>query len=148
MIDIADVEILRMAVKNGNNSFDLTGDGVADAADIKFFAESPTLLNSWIGDSNGDGVFSSADFVVVFQAGEYEDTAVMNSVWQTGDWNGDGDFSSSDFVFAFQGGGYELGPRNAVSAVPEPSGAALAFLGIASLMGMDRQRAHRRARRS
>ena len=58
------------------------------------------------GDSNRDGVFSSSDFVHVFQVGEYEDLLNGNSTFDEGDWNGDGDFNSSDFVFAFQQGNY------------------------------------------
>ena len=56
------------------------------------------------GDSNGDGVFNSSDLVLVFQAGEYEDTIVGNSTFEEGDWNGDGDFDSSDLVFVFRQG--------------------------------------------
>ena len=58
------------------------------------------------GDSNHDGIFDSGDFVVVFQAGEYEDGIDGNSTFEEGDWNGDGDFSSADFVFVFQIGNY------------------------------------------
>jgi hypothetical protein len=143
VINVADIEILRTAVQNGNNSFDLTGDNVANSDDIKFFAESPTLLNSWIGDSNGDGEFNSADFVAVFVAGQYEDGVPTNSTWGTGDWNGDGEFDSSDFVFAFIGGGYEMGARPAINAVPEPAGLALSLLSLVGLIGMRRQRTAR-----
>ncbi|MFC1757192.1 CotH kinase family protein [Planctomycetota bacterium] len=59
-----------------------------------------------IGDSNGDGIFDSSDFVAVFIAGEYEDDVENNSTFEEGDWNGDGDFDSSDFVLAFQAGTY------------------------------------------
>ncbi len=54
------------------------------------------------GDTNRDGVFNSTDLIFAFQAGEYEDNRVDNSVWADGDWNGDGEFDSSDIVFAFQ----------------------------------------------
>ena len=59
------------------------------------------------GDANGDGLFTSADMVQVFQTGEYEDNIVGNSTFAEGDWNGDGDFTSSDMVMAFQTGRYE-----------------------------------------
>ncbi|MCA9217165.1 MAG: tandem-95 repeat protein, partial [Planctomycetales bacterium] len=65
------------------------------------------------GDSNGDGRFDSSDFVLVFQAAEYEDGIPLNSTFEEGDWNGDGDFNSQDFVFAFQNGNY----RRDVAAV-------------------------------
>ncbi|MFC1759753.1 FG-GAP repeat domain-containing protein [Planctomycetota bacterium] len=58
------------------------------------------------GDSNGDGIFNSSDFVHVFQAGEYEDQLNDNSTFEEGDWNGDSEFNSSDFVFVFQRGNY------------------------------------------
>jgi hypothetical protein len=88
------------------------------------------VLKTWMGDSNLDGVFTSADFVQVFVAGEYEDATEDNSTWTEGDWNGNKDFESSDFVTAFIDGGYEAGPRPAVAAVPEPASI------IASLMGL------------
>ncbi len=53
----------------------------------------------------------------------------MNAGWAEGDWNGDGDFDSGDFVVAFQDGGFELGPRQALSAVPEPGGLLLSVVG-------------------
>ncbi len=58
------------------------------------------------GDSNGDGIFDSADLVLVFQIGEYEDGIPGNSTFEQGDWDGDGDFTTADFVFAFQQGTY------------------------------------------
>ena len=57
-----------------------------------------------IGDSNGDGVFNSSDFVTVFVAGFYE--TGLPATFEQGDWNGDGVFSSSDLVTAFISGGY------------------------------------------
>jgi hypothetical protein len=58
----------------------------------------------------------------VFQSGRYEDDIQDNSTWATGDWSGDGEFSTADLLLAFQSGGYERGPREAVFAVPEPTG--------------------------
>ena len=54
------------------------------------------------GDSNHDGIFSSSDLVLVFQAGEFEDGVVGNSTFEEGDWDGDGDFTTRDLVLAFQ----------------------------------------------
>ncbi|MEZ6115943.1 MAG: FG-GAP-like repeat-containing protein [Pirellulaceae bacterium] len=59
------------------------------------------------GDANRDGVFDSADFVQVFQAGQFEDEVRGNSIWETGDWNDDGDFDSADLVYAFTFGVYQ-----------------------------------------
>ena len=60
-----------------------------------------------VGDVNHDGLFDSSDLVQLFQAGEYEDRVVGNSVFEEGDFNGDGDFDSSDLIMAFQQGHYE-----------------------------------------
>ena len=65
--------------------------------------------------------------VAVFQAGKYE--LEVDAGWAEGDWTGDRRFGSEDLVVAFQDGGYELGPRGAVSAVPEPSCAILLGIG-------------------
>ena len=117
--DVGDIDALTAEVRNGTNnpSFDLNNDSIVDDADRVVMIES--LLNSYFGDSNLDGEFSSADFVTVFSIGEYEDATADNSTWADGDWNGDGDFDSSDFVAAFSAGGYERGPR-AAAAIPEP----------------------------
>ena len=73
------------------------------------------LRRSWIGDSDLNGEFNSADLVAIFQVGEYEDAIANNSTWSEGDWNGDGDFDSSDLVLAFATGGFEQGPRPPLS---------------------------------
>ena len=59
-----------------------------------------------VGDSNGDGVFNSADLVAVFVAGKYDDNIYGNASFSEGDWNGDGEFDSSDLVFAFRSGNF------------------------------------------
>jgi hypothetical protein len=66
----------------------------------------PGQSGSIAGDANRDGVFNSADLVLVFQAAEFEDAVAGNSVWEDGDWTGDGDFTTADLVLAFQLGGY------------------------------------------
>lgn len=119
--------------------YDVNGDGNVDAADKTYLIE--TIGNTYFGDANFDGEFNSGDFVKVFTAGQYEDTIVGNSVWETGDWNTDTEFNSGDFVVAFQAGGYELGPRAAVNAVPEPS-SMLLVLTAALLVGGVRRRGH------
>jgi hypothetical protein len=58
------------------------------------------------GDVNRDGIFNSADLVVVFAAGEYEDDIANNSTFEEGDWNGDGEFNTSDLVLVIQLGNY------------------------------------------
>lgn len=126
--DVADIDSLSSAARSGANEakFDLTGDAKVDQSDrTKWVSD---LKKTWFGDANLDLEFTSADFVMVFSAGEYEDAEAGNSSWGEGDWNGDGDFNSTDFVTAFTDGGYEMGARPAVAAVPEPSAACLLFL--------------------
>ncbi len=64
-----------------------------------------------IGDSNLDGIFNTADLVLVLQAGEYEDGIENNSTWAEGDWDGDRDFTTGDFVLALQQGNYSYAAR-------------------------------------
>ena len=120
-IDADDIDALTAAIAAGDTSgrFDLDGNGSVDADDRVFMISE--TLNTYLGDSNLDGEFSSSDFVAVFIVGHYEDGIDGNSGWAEGDWNGDFDVSSSDFVAAFIEGGFEQGPR-AASAVPEPNG--------------------------
>ena len=122
-LDVADIDLLSMESAAGSNtaSFDLTGDGNVDGADVQKWAVE--LKQTWIGDANLDGEFNSSDFVSVFSAGLFETNSPAK--WSTGDWNGDGFFNSSDFVAAFSDGGFELGPRVVAQAVPEPTSGVL-----------------------
>ncbi|MCP4192866.1 MAG: hypothetical protein GY768_19815 [Planctomycetaceae bacterium] len=120
----------------GGNLWDVSGDGVFSPIDVLLTVNrlnglgrtmidtsgfdstddsrfSPAAVDrllgaalSLSGDSNEDGRFDSADLVLAFQAGEYEDDLPNNSSWAEGDWNGDRDFDSADFVAAFQYGRY------------------------------------------
>jgi len=128
-ITATDIDLLNEAIRTGETApqYDLNQDSVVDANDRYSLVEE--LANTYVGDANFDGEFSSSDFVFVFQFGQYEDAIAGNSRWETGDWNGDTEFSSGDFVEAFQRGGYELGPRAALAAVPEPTGATLLLIG-------------------
>lgn len=101
----------------GANRFamaDVDGDGtedvILDADDVLLWTK-PASQQRIIGDSNGDGVFDSSDFVTVFVAGLYE--TGRSATFEQGDWNGDGVFSSADLVTAFVAGGYVGNGANA-----------------------------------
>jgi hypothetical protein len=115
VIDAGDLDVQSQQIKDGTSTY---AERVAWIHDVQ---------NSWIGDSNFDGEFSSADFVAVFTFGKYETDQM--ATYAEGDWNGDMLFSSTDFVVAFQDGGYEMGKRPATAAVPEPSGCVLLVVG-------------------
>ncbi len=135
ILDAEDIDLLTIEVSLGMNpsGYDLNDDGLVNDEDRTVWVDE--LKGTYFGDADLDGEFSSTDFVVVFQAGQYEDDEVANSTWATGDWDGDFEFTSADFVKAFQAGGYELGPRTAVlAAVPEPASIGLCGLAAVGLM--------------
>ena len=128
-----DIDILSDAVREGSDRprYDLNDDGSIDGSDRVVMVED--VLNTYFGDSNLDGEFNTADLVLIFQAGEYEDDLEGNSIWATGDWNGDREFNTGDLVAAFQAGGFEQGPRGSVP-VPEPIGTSA--ISLISLCGI------------
>jgi hypothetical protein len=139
-MDVADLNALLSEVKKASNgaSFDVNGDTRVDTGDISTYIR--TAFNSDVGDANLDGLFSTADFVTVSIPGQYEDSIVGNSRWETGDWNGDAEFNTSDLVFAFLEAGFEAGPRaGEPAAVPEPSACTLS-LGLLAAIGAIRRR--------
>ncbi|MEZ6120233.1 MAG: hypothetical protein R3C28_27180 [Pirellulaceae bacterium] len=106
VLDVADVDLLYAAVRNGTNelNFDLNQDEVVNQHDVDYWVRQ--LFGSNYGDANLDGIFDSSDLVQVFQRGEYEDGIDGNSNWSDGDWNADGEFSTADLVLAFQADAY------------------------------------------
>ena len=113
VVDVTDIELLSQAARSVDPplAFDLDGNAVVDEVDRRFLIEN--VIGTTFGDSNLDGIFNSTDFVVVFRAGEYEDSISQNSTWAEGDWDGDGEFGTRDLVAAFQSRGYVAGrPRN------------------------------------
>ena len=130
-VDVNDIDLLNQARGSGNRVFDLSGDSVIDQIDLNSLVVD--TLNTWVGDTDLNGEFNSADLVSVFQADEYEDNIDGNSSWATGDWNGDREFNSADFVTAFLDGGYEQGKRlhtPVVRAIPEPNSCLLIVSGL------------------
>ena len=122
MLDAGDLDLQSQGIKDQNLKYDANGDGVVDVADRVVWTND--LKNTWMGDSDLNGVFDSSDFVIVFGEGKYE--TGEPATWGQGDWNGDMLFDSGDFVTAFGSGGYEMGeqpggPNPVTAAVPEPS---------------------------
>ena len=106
-LDDADIDILCSLIGDGDLRGDLNSDGTPNQEDYLFLIRD--LMGTDLGDANLDGVFDSTDFIVIFQAGEYEDGVAGNSGWAEGDWNCDGEFNSTDLIVAFQVGHYEIG---------------------------------------
>lgn len=131
ILGIEDINMLVLESASGNNkaAFDLDGDGIVNSDDVKVWAVD--LKNTWMGDANLDGEFSSTDLVEIFQVGKFEKDEDAN--WSEGDWTGDYRFESGDLVAAFQDGGFEQGPRPDAQAVPEPSSCLLAVLAVLCL---------------
>ena len=126
-LDVDDVNQLNSAIADGQNAedFDLNDDLVVNGDDLTIWVND--LKETWFGDADLNGEFSTSDFVDAFQKGKYEKDE--DATWDEGDWNGDRRFSSSDLVRAFQDGGFERGPRVA-QPVPEPTGVIVIFLGV------------------
>ncbi len=139
-LDAGDIDLLSDHIHSGgaNRHFDLNDDGMINDDDRRTWVEG--IRGTYFGDANLDGEFNSGDLVSVFQAGEYEDDAVMNSSWVTGDWNGDVEFGTDDLVLAFQDAGFEQGPREAVSTVPEPTGVGPLTIAIVTFTSARRSR--------
>jgi hypothetical protein len=140
--DAGDIDALSIAIFSSSTApqFDIDRNGTIDEVDRTMYVE--VVLNTWIGDSNLDGEFSTRDLVEVFSVGGYEDDIPGNAGWIAGDWSGDLDFTSRDFVEALSRGGFEVGPRaakaGAVSAVPEPSALVLLVSAMLTLFGRQR----------
>jgi hypothetical protein len=130
-LDTADIDELSAAIRLSitDPRMDFNGDDLVDQADHAYWVH--RLKETYSGDANLDGQFSSADLVQVFAVGQYEDPLTTDSVWATGDWNGDGTFTSGDLIAAFADGAYEQGPRmSRVYAVAEPGSSLLLWLAI------------------
>ena len=128
----ADIDLLSAEVRAGTNNaqYDLNGDAAVDDDDRQVWVGS--LRNTYFGDADLDSEFTSGDLVLMLSSGTYE--ADVASGWESGDFNGDGRTDSSDLVTALADGGYEVGPRAAVSAVPEPSSFVLWVGGLAATL--------------
>lgn len=133
-----DIDLLSKQARRDLNGdfFDLNDDSLVNEADRRIWIEE--IANTYAGDANLDGEFSSDDFIIIFSSNEFEDGEAENSSWRDGDWNGDGEFSTNDLILAFQTGAYEKGPRVAFAAVPEPASVCLAILGLFGILAIQR----------
>jgi hypothetical protein len=130
LLTAIDIDALTAEILAGGKgaAFDVNKDGDVTGDDRVYWVNE--LKKTYMGDANLDLEFNSKDLVEVLAAGQYEDAILGNSTWATGDFNGDADVTSADLVEALAGGGYELGPRQAVNAVPEPAGLTLLLVAI------------------
>jgi hypothetical protein len=133
VIGIADFYLLEAEIDAGthNTAFNVTDgpfgpqDRVDDADRHSFVQE---RLKTWVGDSNWDGVFNSADFVQTFQAAQFEDndpnipTTLLNSSWATGDWYFNHEFDANDLIYVFNVGTYRQPAMrpDAIPGLPDP----------------------------
>jgi hypothetical protein len=111
--------------------FDLNMDAAVNQADRHIWVDE--IAYTYYGDANLNGVFNTGDLVHVFQAGEYDDGIVGNSLWDTGDWDGDLEFASGDLVVALSTGAFmgnpRLPPHPGPKSVPEPASHLLIVIG-------------------
>lgn len=108
VLDAADIDLLTLAIGNGDLEYDLNSNGIVDAPDRVVWVHD--VKNTFFGDANLNGEFNSADLVLVFQGAQYEDDVAGNSTWVTGDWDGNRELDTADLVLAFQQGVFEMGP--------------------------------------
>ncbi len=135
-VDQQDIERMCLALQQGDSQFDLTGDGLTDHADLDVLIL--VGLDTSYGDANLDGRFDSGDFVLVLQAGEFEDDVRGNSGWSEGDWNCDGEFTTADIVAALQAGGY-MADANVASSIYRLDSSAVASAIVTSQARWDRE---------
>ena len=142
LLDAGDLDLhASVGIANQDLAYDANGDGLVNVDDRVVWTNE--LKNTWMGDSDLNGVFDTADFVLVFGEGKYETGGA--ATWGQGDWDGNMLFDSGDFVAAFGNGGYEMGeraggPNPVTAAVPEPSSLVLALLSLVGLVGFGRRR--------
>ncbi len=138
--DCADVDALVAEIANGSNdgSFDLTGDGVVDSADLEgWLAEAGGFnLNSGnsylLGDANLDGVVDVSDFNS-WNGNKFTE----NASWCNGDFTGDGFVDVADFNLWNM---HKFQSADPPAAVPEPGSLALMVIGMVAFFARRRPR--------
>ena len=129
-----DIDRLSAAVRNGTHpqDMDLDFDGRVTDKDRDVWVEE--IRETFYGDADFSGFFTTSDLVQVLSRGQYEAGDGSSVGWSDGDFNGDGIVGSADLVIALGRGCYEgsCGPQPlvAVAVVPEPSTCFLLLVGM------------------
>lgn len=140
--DDADALVMAVAVMTNDPSFDLTGDGLVDQADLEDWlavAGSINLAsgNSYlVGDANLDGFVDGPDFIA-WNNNKFTSVAA----WTAGDFNADGAVDGQDFV-AWNANKFQSADGSGTAAVPEPSGLTMIGLAIGLLTIRRRDPSH------
>ncbi len=135
--DCADIDALVADIVAGNNtaSFDLTGDGTVDQADLSAWlveGGTATIGAAFLdGDATLDGVVDVSDFAA-WNSNKFTSTGA----WCQGDFNADGVTDVGDFGIWNSN---KFTSSSDAAAVPEPSGLALVAFGILGLFAVRRR---------
>ena len=136
----SDIDALVAEIAGGMNTtrFDLTGDGVVDAADLNAWLAEAGAINLpsgaayLVGDANLDGRVDGGDFLL-WNAHKFTTVAQ----WTLGDFTADGVVDGGDFV---QWNLNKFASADGIQAVPEAFPTILSWLGFAVVGGLARQR--------
>ena len=133
----ADVDSLVAAIVDGDTSFDLTGDGAVDSADLDaWLAEAGAAENAsgnpyLYGDANLDSVVDASDFNIW-----NNNNFTATSSWCSGDFNADGVVDASDFN---QWNNNNFQSADSLVAVPEANASLLMLCGVVGLIASRRK---------
>jgi hypothetical protein len=129
-VDVDDL-VAEIVAGTHTSSFDLTGDGFVDAADLDEWlvqggaANLPSGNPYLVGDANLDGTVDGLDFI---EWNDHKFTSV--AAWCSGDFNADGVIDGQDFILWNEN---KFTSSDGLSAVPEPG---MGVILIAALIGL------------
>ena len=139
LLDAGDLDLQAIEMVKGEHpdSYDLNDDGLVNFDDRLMWVEE--LANTWLGDVNLDGEFTTSDLVQMFVGGKYNTGDTVT--WEEGDITGDMEFTSEDFVAIFSRYPGPPPKRPARPAnVPEPSTRMLLAVGLILAFSTARRR--------